>query len=224
MDPKKILVLDDEKNICLTLSQALGSEGLAVQTAADGEAALSLLKTSPFDLVLLDLKLPGIDGLEVLRRLRSSHSRTPVIMITAHGNIESAVEAMKLGALDFLRKPFGVDEVRYLVNRVLARQIPEGETPVDYQTLIEKAGKGIREGTFEAAGETARRAIALDPGRPEAYNLLGALLEIKHDRLEAQKFYRAALEIDPTYRPAGANLERITLRRRLDPVDLGSTV
>ncbi len=59
------------------------------------------------------------------------------------------------------------------------------------------------------------------PTRPEAYNLLGALLEIRHDRLEAQRFYRAALEIDPTYRPAGGDLERIIARRQMGPIDLG---
>ena len=87
--------------------------------------------------------------------------------------------------------------------------------------MIEQVRERIRERDFEGAGEFARRAVAADPARAEAYNLLGALLEIRHDRLEAQKFYRAALEIDPTYSPAGGNLERITSRRQLGPIDLG---
>jgi two-component system, OmpR family, alkaline phosphatase synthesis response regulator PhoP len=217
---KKILVVDDEKNIRLTLSQALETLGMPVQTAGDGEEALQKLQESDFSLVLLDLKLPGMDGLEVLRRIRESRLKTRVIMITAHGTIDYAVEAMKLGAVDFLRKPFSSGEIRRLVGQVLGRQDQEGEGLPDYQTLIYEARHRLREGGLEAAWEFTRRAVAADPGRAEAYNLFGALLEIKHDRLEAQKFYRAALEIDPTYRPAGENLERITSRRQIGPIDL----
>jgi DNA-binding response OmpR family regulator len=221
MVQKKILVVDDEKNIRLTLSQALETLGMPVQTAGDGEEALQKLQDSDFSLVLLDLKLPGMDGLEVLRRIRESRPKTRVIMITAHGTIDYAVEAMKLGAVDFLRKPFSPGEIRRLVGQVLERQDQEGEGLPDYQTLINEARHHLREGGLESAWEFTRRAVAVDPARVEAYNLLGALLEIKHDRLEAQKFYRAALEIDPTYRPAGENLERITTSHRLGSIDLG---
>jgi DNA-binding response OmpR family regulator len=221
MEPKKILIVDDEKNIRLTLSQALETLGMPVQTAGDGEEALQKLQDSDFSLVLLDLKLPGMDGLEVLRRIRESRPKTRVIMITAHGTIDYAVEAMKLGAVDFLRKPFSPNEIRRLVRQVLERQGQEGEWLPDYQTLIDEARQRIREGGLESAWEFTRRAVAADPARAEAYNLLGVLLEIKHDRLEAQRFYRAALEIDPTYRPAGENLERITISHRLGSIDLG---
>ena len=221
MKMKKILIVDDEKNIRLTLSQALETLGMPVQTAGDGEEALQKLQDSDFSLVLLDLKLPGMDGLEVLRRIRESRPKTRVIMITAHGTIDYAVEAMKLGAVDFLRKPFSPNEIRRLVSQVLERQDQEGEGLPGYQAFIDEARHRLREGGLESAWEFTRRAVAADPGRAEAYNLLGALLEIKHDRLEAQKFYRAAMEIDPTYRPAGENLERITSRRQLGPIDLG---
>ena len=221
MEKKKILVVDDEKNIRLTLSQALETLGMPVQTAGDGEEALQKLQDSDFSLVLLDLKLPGMDGLEVLRRIRESRPKTRVIMITAHGTIDYAVEAMKLGAVDFLRKPFSPGEIRRLVSQVLERQDQEGEGLPGYQTLIDEARNRLREGDLESAWEFARRAVAVDPARVEAYNLLGALLEIRHDRLEAQKFYRAALDIDPTYRPAGENLERITTSHRLGSIDLG---
>ena len=77
MEPKKILIVDDEKNIRLTLSQALETLGMPVQTAADGEEALQKLQDSDFSLVLLDLKLPGMDGLEVLRRIRESRPKMP---------------------------------------------------------------------------------------------------------------------------------------------------
>jgi DNA-binding response OmpR family regulator len=220
MEKKKILVVDDEKNIRLTLTQALEPLGLPVQTAGDGGEALERLQEYPFSLVLLDLKLPGIDGMEVLRRIRESWPQVPVVMMTAHGTIEYAVEAMKLGAVDFLRKPFSPAEIREIVRKVLARQ-EQGAASSDYRSLLEQVRGAIQRGEMEVAWESARRAVAADPGRPEAYTLIGALLEIRHDRLEAQRFYRAALEIDPTYRPAGENLERITSRRQLGPIDLG---
>ena len=108
---------------------------MPVQTAGDGEEALQKLQDSDFSLVLLDLKLPGMDGLEVLRRIRESRPKTRVIMITAHGTIDYAVEAMKLGAVDFLRKPFSPGEIRTLVSsgtempRLGRRKAP------DYQDL-----------------------------------------------------------------------------------------
>jgi DNA-binding NtrC family response regulator len=222
MENKKILVVDDEKNIRLTLAQALEPLGLPVQTAGDGNEALEKLQESNFCLILLDLKLPGLDGIEVLRRIKESWPQVPVVMMTAHGTIEYAVEAMKLGAVDFLRKPFSPAEIREIVQKVLARQ-EQGPTASNYQPLIEQVRDAIRRGEIEEAWELARRAVAADPGRPEAYTLIGALLEIRHDRLEAQRFYRAALEIDPTYRPAGENLERITSRRQLGPLNLGET-
>lgn len=220
MEKKKILVVDDEKNIRLTLTQALEPLDIPVQTAGDGGEALERLQESPFSLVLLDLKLPGLDGMEVLRRIKESWPQVPVVMMTAHGTIEYAVEAMKLGAVDFLRKPFSPAEIREIVQKVLARQ-EQGAAAFNYRSLLEQVRGAIQQGKMEEAWESARRAVAADPGRPEAYTLIGALLEIRHDRLEAQRFYRAALEIDPTYRPAGENLERITSRRQLGPLNLG---
>ncbi len=89
------------------------------------------------------------------------------------------------------------------------------------RSLIELTKRHISDRSFAAARETARKAIAADPAQPEAYNLLGALLEIKGDRLEAQKFYRAALDIDPTFKPARANLERTTSWDKFGKIDLG---
>ena len=85
-------------------------------------------------------------------------------MITAHGTIEYAVEAMKLGAVDFLRKPFSPGEIRKLVRQVMARQEQEGERPPDYWALINRLGSGSVKRGFESAWEFARRAVAADPG------------------------------------------------------------
>lgn len=221
METRSILVVDDEKNIRLTISHSLETLGAPVQTAVNGEEALQKLREGQYGLVFLDLRMPGMDGMDVLRRIRDGWPRIRVIIITAHGTIESAVEAMKLGAVDFVQKPFSPAEIRDLATLVLEREALDGSTADDFRTLIELTKRHITDRDFASARESARKAIAADPGQPEAYNLLGALLEIKGDRLEAQKFYRAALEIDPTFKPARANLERTTSWNKFGGIDLG---
>jgi CheY-like chemotaxis protein len=221
MEKKPILVVDDEKNIRLTMSQSLELLDVPVQTAVNGEEALQKLREGPFGLVFLDLKMPGMDGMEVLRQIKENWPKIRVIIITAHGTIETAVEAMKLGAVDFIQKPFSPGEIRKVATRVLAREALDEESAVDYRSLIELAKRYISDRSFATARETGRKAIAADPAQPEGYNLLGALLEIKGDGLEAQKFYRAALEIDPTFKPAQANLDRVTSWQKFGRIDLG---
>jgi DNA-binding response OmpR family regulator len=221
MQMRSILIVDDEKNIRLTMSQSLELLGIPVQTAANGEEALRKLHEDQFRLVFLDLKMPGMDGMEVLRRIKENWPNMRVIVITAHGTIESAVEAMKLGAVDFIRKPFSPGEIRALATQVLEREALDEEGAADYRTLIELARRHITDRRFDAARAGVRKAIASDPGQPEAYNLLAALCEIGGDRLEAQNFYRVALDIDPTYSPARTNLERTTSWRKSGKVDLG---
>jgi DNA-binding response OmpR family regulator len=221
MENKPILVVDDEKNIRLTMSQALEPLGISVQTALNGEEAIQKLQGNAFRLVFLDLKMPGMDGMEVLRRVKDNWPKTRVIIITAHGTIASAVAAMKLGAVDFIQKPFSPREIRGLATQVLEREALDERKAVDYGALIELAKRHITDRGFAKARETVRKAIAADAGQPEAYNLLGALLEIKGDWVEAQKFYRAALDIDPTYKPAASNLDRTATFYKFGKIDLG---
>jgi Flp pilus assembly protein TadD len=117
---------------------------------------------------------------------------------------------MKLGAVDFIQKPFSPDEIRGLVSRVMDREKLDEQKVVDYASSIEFTKRSIGDRHFDAAIEHVRKAISLDPGRPEAFNLLGALMEIRGDRIEAQKNYRAALSLDPSYEPAIKNLQRST--------------
>ncbi len=220
MEKAPILIVDDEKNIRLTMSQSLEPLEIPVQTAVNGEEALQKLKEGRFGMVFLDLRMPGIDGMEVLRRIKEDWPKIRVVIITAHGTIESAVEAMKLGAVDFIQKPFSPVEIRDLASRVLEREALDAESAVDYPSLIELTKRHISDREFATARETARKAIAADPAHPEAYNLLGALLEIKREISEAAKFYRAALDIDPTYKAAWTNLERVTSFYKFGKIDL----
>jgi DNA-binding response OmpR family regulator len=218
---KSILIVDDEKNIRLTMSQSLESLEIPIQTAVNGEEALQKLRDEPFGLVFLDLKMDGMDGMEVLSRINDKWPKVRVIIITAHGTIESAVEAMKLGAVDFIQKPFSPVEIRELATLVLDRETLNEENAVDYTSLIELAKRHVADGSFGLARETVQKAIAVDPTQPEAYNLLGAVLEIHNERLEALKFYRAALDIDPTYKPAWTNLDRATSWEKYGKIDFG---
>lgn len=210
MGTKPILIVDDEKNICLTLSKALEVIGAETDSALNGEEALAKLEKKEFGLILLDLRMPGMDGMEVLRRVREIRPDIRVIIITAYGTIESAVEAMKLGAVDFIQKPFSAEEIRELVARVMDREKLDQQKAMDYTSSLELAKRSIGDRHFDAAVEHVHHAIFIDPGRPEAFNLLGALMEIKGDRIEAQKNYRTALSLDPSYEPAIKNLQKST--------------
>jgi DNA-binding NtrC family response regulator len=113
--PKNLLIVDDEKNIRLTLRRSLETYPYNIFEAITGEEALEIMQQTQIDLVLLDLKLPGISGLDVIHKMKELNLNSKIIIISAHGTIESAVESMKLGASDFIEKPFTPDDIRQLV-------------------------------------------------------------------------------------------------------------
>jgi DNA-binding NtrC family response regulator len=117
-----ILVVDDQESIRHFVSNALTDSGYEVWSAENGRSALERLAEGPPDLILLDLKLGDLDGLEVLRRAKEMYKELPVIIMTAHADVESAVEAMKGGAYDFVTKPLHLDQLRVLVERGLESQ------------------------------------------------------------------------------------------------------
>ena len=113
-----ILIVDDEKSICQSLGSILIDEGYEILSAGSGEEALKIIEEEPPNLVLLDIWLPGIDGLETLKIIKSQYSQIRVIMISGHGTIETAVKATKLGAFDFFEKPLSMEKVILVVNHV----------------------------------------------------------------------------------------------------------
>lgn len=115
----RVLIADDEKNMRWVLSQALEAEGYEVFEASDGKEALTAIAEHEPEVVILDHKMPAPDGMEVLRRLRAKGHRFPVIMLTAHGNVQTAVEAMKAGANEYLTKPFDLEELKLGIEKAL---------------------------------------------------------------------------------------------------------
>jgi len=206
MPKQAVLIVEDERYIRVTLSFALAKLDVSLDIAANGEEALQKLAARPYAVMLLDLRMPGLDGMEVLRRVPEIRPDVKVIIITAYGSVEAAVEAMKLGAVDFIQKPFDPDEVRELVSSLLEQAIH------GYDNYLELACKSISNGKFDAARVYAHKAISINPDRPEPFNLLGGLSEARGNRLEAEKSYRVALAVNPSYQPAQKNLDRITRR------------
>ena len=115
-----ILIVDDEANIRISLAGILEDEGFDTLGAASGEEGLEIVRKEPPDLVLLDIWMPGIDGMETLKRLKESHPFLPVIMMSGHGTIETAVKATKMGAYDFIEKPLSLEKILVTVANALA--------------------------------------------------------------------------------------------------------
>ncbi|MEA3339877.1 MAG: response regulator, partial [Chloroflexota bacterium] len=121
MNKSRILVVDDEPSVVYTYVEILTTHGYDVQAASNGPEALGLLEREPFDLLLLDINMPGMDGLSVLRRAKDTHRDVEVIIVTAHGTLETAAEAMRLGALDFVTKPVDIHVLADKVQQALKR-------------------------------------------------------------------------------------------------------
>lgn len=204
----KILVIDDEKNIRLMLDKCLSSEGYQVELAGDGISGIEKFNTGNYDAVLLDMKMPGLNGLEVLKKLKDSDSSISVIMMTAFGTIESAVEAMKLGAVDYIKKPFTPDVIRNQVKVVINRLNLKPSDTESMDSCVQYAKKCITGRNYEDAKKYLMKALSFSTDSPEIYNLLGVLKEYEGDLHNAQKYYRMALCIDYSYEPANLNLQR----------------
>ncbi len=159
MNGQKILVVDDEPSIREVVSLYLARAGYQVTTAADGQAALDELARRAFDLVLLDLMLPKVDGLEITRRLRAT-SDTPIIMLTARSEEIDRILGLELGADDYVTKPFSPQELVSRVRAVLRRmqRAPEATTerPLAYGDLVVDAQKRLVEVRGQEVALTAR--------------------------------------------------------------------
>src|SRR5437660_3024225 len=162
-----ILIVDDEAGVRTALSGVLRDEGYAVDTVDSGEVCLDRVARAPYDVILLDIWLPGMDGLATLERLRDRRIDAPIVMISGHGNIESAVRAIKMGAFDFIEKPLSLDKTVLVVRNALRQQRLEAENRalrarVDrHQTMVgdSHAMRQLREQVAMAAPTNGRVLI-----------------------------------------------------------------
>jgi DNA-binding NtrC family response regulator len=136
--PQTLLIIDDDKANCLLITRIFDAEGIQVTAAHDGQSGIERACGQPPDVLLLDLRLPGLDGLEVLARLKQELPALPVVMLTAHQDVKTAVRATQLGAFDYLTKPFHNEEVVAVVRRALQTRALE----LEVEDLRRKLGEG----------------------------------------------------------------------------------
>ncbi len=118
----RVLLVDDEEAFVEALGKRLNARGLKVETSESGEDAVAKAEGRAFDVIVLDLAMPGMDGIETLKRLKKIDPDVQVILLTGHGSIEKAVEATKLGAIDFLQKPASLPDLLELIHKASARR------------------------------------------------------------------------------------------------------
>ena len=157
MADQRILVVDDEPGVRTALKGILGDEGFQVETAETGEAGLERLTEGEFDAVLLDIWLPGADGLETLRRLRERNLDPAVVMISGHGTIETAVRATKLGAFDFIEKPLSLERTLLVLRNALRQRRLERMN----HRLLEQIARDTEITGNSVAADALRRAVEI---------------------------------------------------------------
>ena len=214
----RILIVDDEKNVRMMYRAALETEGFEVVEAESGAEAAENFAKAKFDVAVLDLRMPEMDGLELLQAMRDKNVRTPAVIITAYGDVPNAVKAMKLGAIDFLPKPVTPEQLRTLLTEVIERHtLPAAQdrqvTSLKYKSEpslhLLAAKRALNERDFETAREHLREVIRQNDRMTEAHNLLGVLFEMNEDYDQARKCYGRAIAIDSSYEPAQQNMRRI---------------
>jgi len=218
MNGKRILVVDDERNVRMMYRTALETEGFEITEADSGTAAVKRFGQARFDLAVLDLRMPEMDGLELLEAMRKKNITTPTVIITAYGDVPNAVKAMKLGAIDFLPKPVTPDQLRSLVNEVIERHAlppvsPRAQPKLSYQgepnLHLLAAKRAINNRDFDLARKHLAEVIRQNDRMIEAHNLLGVLFEMNQDYDTAKKCYGRAIALDSRYEPAQQNMRRL---------------
>jgi DNA-binding response OmpR family regulator len=203
----RILVVDDERNIRNHLSMVLQAEGYKVDTAGNGDDALRQVKEGLYEIAFVDIQMPKMNGLELLGYLRGVRPHLAVVMLTAYGTVARAVDAMKLGAVDFLEKPFDPRAVPLLCNEILERRkIGMGGTVDD---LLHLAALARGRKAFIEARIYAKIAMQRDLSRPEPYFQLGELAEMAGRSFHAAHYYYMALDAQSTFQPARDALKRL---------------
>ena len=132
----RVLVVDDDPKVLSLMDRGLAFEGYAVDVAADGNTALTIARERPPHLVVLDVMMPGIDGLEVCRRLRATSTDLGILMLTGRASVPARIEGLDAGADDYLVKPFAFDELRARIRALLRRTLPPEQEILEFEDLV----------------------------------------------------------------------------------------
>jgi DNA-binding response OmpR family regulator len=202
-----ILIIEDDVDLGFGLRNNLEIEGYEVAIATDGHAGLAALVAERFELVVLDLMIPGIDGLRVLKEMRSRGDRTPVLILTARGQEEDKVRGLKLGADDYVTKPFGVLELLARIEALLRRTRP-----------ARGSGSPLRFGEIEVdpSSRQVHRGTAAVGISPKEFDLLWALLEADGTVLSRQELMQKVWGYEATVLSRTVDTHIAELRRKLE--------
>jgi len=202
-----ILVVDDERNIRRNLTMVLESAGYKVDATGGGEEALAKSKERHYDIAFVDIQMPKMGGLELLRYLRTLRPNLAVVILTAYGTVGSAVEAMKLGAVDFLEKPFDPKILLLLCEEIIQRQKTTTRGSVD--DLLHLAELARERKAYVEARVYLKIAMLREITRPEPYYWLGYISEVEGDKRRAMQYYSLALDASQTFEPAREALKKL---------------
>ncbi len=223
---ERLLIVDDETNVRLSFRMTLETEGYKIFEARSGEEAVELLAEHSFALAILDMRMPGMDGLELLAKMRESGIRVPAMVVTAYGDVPHAVKALKLGAIDFLEKPLHPEDFRKIVAEILDRHARQDDSPGEtFSTRLVAAKRCLNLHAFAKARLHLAKALELNSKSAEAFNLAGVLAESLEDYDKAKKYYGRAIKLDKNYEPAQQNMRRLfevdNFGSSKEPVNLG---
>jgi DNA-binding response OmpR family regulator len=208
---KRILIVDDEPNVRLNYRITLELEGYEVHETGVSTEALKKVKVDKFDLVILDMRMPRMGGLDLLAAMRAQRVTTPAIIITAFSDVPNAVRAIQLGASDFLQKPLRPEDLRRVVQEVLTRNDQARKKPeiVDFERSASEARRLMQSGDLGAAKGHVLHAIELNTNSPDTFNLAAELAERTGDIERARKLYEAAIKLDGDNASAKDGLRRV---------------
>jgi DNA-binding NtrC family response regulator len=210
---KRILIVDDEPNVRLNYRITLEVEGHQVVETGSATEALKRLKLGKFDLAILDMRMPGMSGLDLLAAMRGQKIRTPAIIVTAYSDVPNAVRAIQLGASDFLQKPLRPDDLRRVANEVMLRNAepaaPREDALDQFDQSVAEARRLIQSGDLNAAKAHVLRAVELNADPAESFSVAAELAEKSGDVERARKLYEAAIKLDDQNASAKLGLRRI---------------
>lgn len=208
LDTHRVLVVDDEPSVCKSAHKILTKKGYYVGTARSGEEALRKTQDEMFDAVITDLKMPGISGMEVIRHLKAEQPRVVIVAITGYATVENAVEAMRLGAIDFVAKPFTPSELASTLERSLKRKLPGFTHRVSPESTVP-----VVEEILPLLAPEIRPADL--PGKKKVY------VTSHHTWVSLDKDGLATIGVDESLKGSAADVIYVDLPFEDDEVELG---